>query len=304
MSPAMVSQAAAAAAAISAATAAANSFKPDFSAVNSFKSELNAAAAAVAANANYGLNPFKADFPIPNATAAAAAAAAAAASAASASPGINSQSGTSDWYRKYHWPQPYGQSSSANEGGSSDYGYYAERPTEHHPLQYGKRHSHSSIQYPNDNGVKLDSSSTVVTNSIHGNHYTNTVATTNVPVSERTVAARSAFTTSAAHISPAYLENHLGDNHESAGNWKNLDNGHSLNNRRSSSVGNFYTGNTGDRSNGDADNDLSNRLAYDRDGDRRQKFVVHLDGSCSEPMASTRSTTPPQVQSDEPPAEM
>lgn len=96
MSPAMVSQAAAAAAAISAATAAANSFKPDFSAVNSFKSELNAAAAAVAANANYGLNPFKADFPIPNATAAAAAAAAAAASAASASPGINSQSGTSD----------------------------------------------------------------------------------------------------------------------------------------------------------------------------------------------------------------
>lgn len=97
MSPAMVSQAAAAAAAISAATAAANSFKPDFSSVaNSFKSELNAAAAAAAANANYGLSPFKADFPIPNATAAAAAAAAAAASAASASPGVNSQSGTSD----------------------------------------------------------------------------------------------------------------------------------------------------------------------------------------------------------------
>lgn len=88
MSPAMVSQAAAAAAAIS---AAANSFKPDFSAVaNSFKSELNAAAA------NYALNPFKADFPIPNATAAAVAAAAAAASAASASPGVHSQSGTSD----------------------------------------------------------------------------------------------------------------------------------------------------------------------------------------------------------------
>ncbi|XP_058443240.1 broad-complex core protein isoform X9 [Malaya genurostris] len=100
MSPAMASQAAAAAAAISAAAAAANSFKSDFSAAaavaNSFKSELNAAAAAAAANANYGLNPFKADFPIPNATAAAAVAAAAAASAASSSPGLNSQSGTSD----------------------------------------------------------------------------------------------------------------------------------------------------------------------------------------------------------------
>ncbi|XP_053681909.1 homeobox protein Hox-A13-like [Sabethes cyaneus] len=100
MSPAMASQAAAAAAAISAAAAAANSFKSDFSAAaavaNSLKSELNAAAAAAAANANYGLNPFKADFPIPNATAAAAVAAAAAASAASSSPGVNSQSGTSD----------------------------------------------------------------------------------------------------------------------------------------------------------------------------------------------------------------
>lgn len=298
----MVSQAAAAAAAISAATAAANSFKPDFSAVaNSFKSELNAAAAAAAANANYGLNPFKADFPIPNATAAAAAAAAAAASAASASPGINSQSGTSDWYRKYHWPQSYGQSSSANGSGSHDYGYYAERQPEHHPLQYGKRHSHNSIQYPSDNGVKLDSSSTVVTNSIHGNQYTNTVATTNVPVSERTVAARSASTTLAANISPSYLENHLGGHHGYAGNWKNLENGHSLYNRRSSSVGNLYTGNTGDGSNGDRDDHLGNRAPYDRGGDRRQKLIAHEDGSCSEPMASTQPTPPPPpVQSDMP----
>ncbi|XP_055615625.1 sex determination protein fruitless isoform X7 [Toxorhynchites rutilus septentrionalis] len=101
MSPLMASQAAAAAAAISAAAAAANSFKSDFSAAaavaNTFKSELNAAAAAAAASANYSMNPFKSDFPIPNATAAAAAAAvASSASTTSSSPGLNSQSGTTD----------------------------------------------------------------------------------------------------------------------------------------------------------------------------------------------------------------
>lgn len=121
------------------------------------------------------------------------------------------------------------------------------------------------------------------------------VATTNVPVSERTVVARSAPTTLAASISPTYLDNlHGGGNHSgfSGGNWKNLENGHSLYSRRSSSVGNLYTSNTGGGSDDDDDGNLGNR-ACDRGDGRLEKLVGHVDGSCSAPMAPTQSQTPP-----------